>query len=524
MTDELVEMLGEPGEMLGEPGEFLGEPGEFLGEPAIYAWPQSAVAGERVELFAAGPARVAAKVSVTRIGVRRETVWRGDIELEPHTLAPNGRTATHGCDWPAAAELVIDPEWRSGYYEVVLRSDAGRSAHEAIGFFVVRNATADPRRPLIALATNTWNAYNDFGGRNLYENGTHVSFRRPMAKGLLRKPDGLGSRVTVINAPDRGNRAHVRYLRDHHFTQWAGSAGWPNYELPFIQWAERNGYELDYALNADLEDQNALAGRSLYLSVGHDEYWSAPMRDTVEAFTKGGGNALFLSGNTAFWQVRLEDDASTMIGYKGLFKRDPVFGTDRQATLTSMWSDHLLERPENHMTGVSFVRGGYHRIGNVVASGAGGYTVYEYDHWVFAGTGVTYGDLIGSESIIVGYECDGCDFVMRNGMPSPTMLDGTPANFRILGLAPAQHFNRTNAPRPPADDIPSEVEYIASRAFGSHDQEFIDAIDHGHSVMGIHEPGGFVFTSGSTDWAWGLTGNSPIVEQITNNLMQRALS
>ena len=45
----------------------------------------------------------------------------------------------------------------------------------------------------------------------------------------------------------------------------------------------------------------------LYLSIGHDEYWSGPMRDTVEAFTRAGGNALFLSGNTSFWQVRLED-------------------------------------------------------------------------------------------------------------------------------------------------------------------------------------------------------------------------
>ena len=494
---------------------------EPLAEPAIFAWPQSAVAGERVELFAAGPHHIGAQVSVTRIGMRRETVWRSDIQLEPHDVSPN--TAAKGCDWPVAVDLTVDPEWRSGYYEVCLRSNAGRSAHEAVGFFVVRNAVSDPSRPLIALATNTWNAYNDFGGRNLYEGGTNVSFRRPMAKGLLRKPEGPGSRVTVMRTPDHGNRAHVRYLRDHQFTQWAGSAGWPNYEFPFIQWAERNGFELDYAINADLEDPHALDGRSLYLSVGHDEYWSGAMRDTVEAFTKGGGNALFLSGNTAFWQVRLEANATTMVGYKGLFKRDPVLGTDQQHTLTTMWSDHLLERPENHMTGVTFVHGGYHRIGKVVASGAGGYTIYEPEHWIFDGTGVTYGDLIGAESVIVGYECDGCDFVMRHGTPTPTGLDGTPADFLILGLAPAQHFNRTNAPRPPADGAPSEIEYIASRAFATQSPDAVTSINHGHSVMGIHEPGGFVFTSGSTDWAWGLTGASPVVEQITATLMTRGI-
>ena len=302
-----------------------------------------------------------------------------------------------------------------------------------------------------------------------------------------------------------------------------GLRGWPNYELPFVQWAERNGYELDYALNADLEDPTILDGRRMYLSVGHDEYWSGPMRDTVEAFTKAGGNALFLSGNTAFWQVRLEDDGATMVGYKDRFERDPVFGTDRQSELTSMWSDHLIGRTENSMTGVSFVRGGYHRIGRTVASGAGGYTIYQPEHWIFADTEVTYGDVIGTKSVIVGYECDGCDFTMRNGIPSPTGTDGTPLDFAIIGLAPAEHFNRTNAPRPPKGDAMSEVEFIAWRALGEKGPEGVAALEHGHCMMGMHEPGGFVFTSGTTDWAWGLTGQDPVVEQVTRNLLDRGL-
>ncbi len=381
----------------------------------------------------------------------------------------------------------------------------------------------DPNRPLLALCTNTYNAYNDVGGRNLYEGGTHVSFARPIANGLLRKPDGPGARVTVMQTPDPKNRAHVSYLRSHQFTQWAGSAGWPNYELPFVRWAETNGYDIDYAVNADLEDPATLDGRRVYLSVGHDEYWSGPMRDTVEDFTRAGGNALFLSGNTAFWQVRIEDEGRTMVGYKDRFARDPVFGTDDQHRLTGMWSDHLLERPENRMTGVSFVRGGYHRIGQVIANGAGGYTVYRPDHWVFDGTDTTYGDLLGHESVIVGYECDGCDFVMRDGLPVPTGTDGTPDDFTILGITPTQHFDRTNAPRPPADGVMSEVEFIAWRSTGSESAEAVAAIAHGHATMGIHEPGGFVFTSGSTDWAWGLTGRDPVVERITRNLLDRGL-
>jgi hypothetical protein len=252
------------------------------------------------------------------------------------------------------------------------------------------------------------------------------------------------------------------------------------------------------------------------------------MRDTVEGFIARGGHAAFLSGNTSFWQVRLEEPtpegpAASMVGYKGFFKRDPVYGTDRVGELTSMWSDHLIGRPENQMTGVSFARGGYHRIGRVVGSGAGGYTMHRTDHWLFDGTGLGYGDVLGTGATVVGYECDGCAFTSRDGLPYPTGEDGTPESFEILGTAPAAHFDRTNAQRPPAPDEPSELEFIASRLFDSREPGLTERVKHGHAVLGTYTSpaGGVVVTSGSTDWAHGLVGRDPQVEQITRNLLDR---
>ena len=45
--------------------------------------------------------------------------------------------------------------------------------------------------------------------------------------------------------------------------------------------------------------------------------------------------------------------------------------------------------------------------------------------------------------------------------------DGTPPTFEILGTCPTQHFTRESAPRPPKPGEPSELEYIASRVFGT---------------------------------------------------------
>jgi hypothetical protein len=212
-----------------------------------------------------------------------------------------------------------------------------------------------------------------------------------------------------------------------------------------------------------------------------------------------------------------------MVGYKGRFKQDPVWSTEDRSTLTSMWSDHAIGRPENQMTGVSFSRGGYHRIGKRATMGAGGYTVHRPDHWLFEGTGIGYGDVLGAAAVAVGYECDGCAFTYVDGLPVPTHEDGTPEGFTILGTAPAAHFTRTTATRPPRPDEPSEIEFIAARLFGDRSPEAIQRIAAGHAVLGTYTSpgGGVVVTSGSTDWAHGLAGRDPQVERITRNLLDR---
>ena len=499
-----------------------------------YCWPQSAVAGERVALHLSATALDGndrlVRFEVARVGAERDVVHAATVPAGDHPTPADA--AAKGCAWPAAASIDVAPSWRSGYYEVLLRIDDGSKVRESHAFFVVRPSTAmtaSRARMLLPLATNTWHAYNDFGGPNLYTGGTHVALQRPMARGYLHKPDGVGRRVTVVNAPDRHMAAHRGYLQLNHLSPYAGSAGWPDWEQPFIAWCEREGLAIDVCTNADLEDHpDIVDDYPLLLSVGHDEYWSAGMRDTVEDFIGRGGNVAFLSGNTSFWQVRLQErdgdgPGAVMVGYKAQFKDDPVWGTDRQAETTTMWSDHAVERPENRMTGVSFSRGGYHRIGKVISNGAGGYTIHRPDHWLFEGTGIGYGDVLGSDVTLVGYECDGCAFTVRDGLPYPTHEDGTPESFAILGTVPAAHFTRDTATRPPPPGAPSEGEYIASRVFGTRDQWAVDKLKHGHAVLGTwtSDAGGTVVTSGSTDWAHGLAGRDPQVERITRNLIDR---
>ena len=116
---------------------------------------------------------------------------------------------------------------------------------------------------------------------------------------------------------------------------------------------------------------------------------------------------------------------------------------------------------------------------------------------------------MGEQDRIVGYECDGCEFEMRSGLPVPTYEDGTPKSFEILGTAPAGlgkgEFGMVNI------------------ALYGEDQEGRPA-RQGAAVLGIYTRGGTVVTSGCTEWAYGLRGQDKRVERITRNILDKLSS
>jgi len=411
-------------------------------------------------------------IEIARVGAEREIVWsQDDLPGAEYPIPENA--PSHGCGWPASFRLGVPAEWRSGYYLVSMRveDEGGKFTHwnrrtsEGETFFVIRSQNPGrDTKMLIQLATNTYNAYNNWGGYSLY--GYH-------ARGNLQ-----GHRVS-FNRPVRGL-----------FSRW---------ELPFVAWAERRGFRLDYAANSDLEFRpEILKSYRLVLSVGHDEYWSSPMRDNLEAFISDGGNVAFFSGNSVCWQVRSEEGGRALVCWKQWYNQDPVYRTGDYRLLTTLWGHHLLGRPENELTGVGFLFGGYHLSHDQFMDGSGSYTVHRPDHWVFEGTGLKRGDTLGGKDTVVGYECDGCEFRMEDGLPVPMHQDDTPKGFVILSTAPARWH-------------PDDSEWYERWEKGRI----------GAAVMGVYRRGGTVFTAGTTDWSHGLGGGDPAVERITRNILNR---
>lgn len=437
-----------------------------------YADQLSYRAGEVVSLHVSTSAPLY-DMEVARIGAQREIVWREE-SLKGAAYDIPEEASAQGCDWPVAHGFTVGADWRSGYYEVRLSvADGGgdfthwgeRQAAGTLHFVVRSSRPGRDTKILLQLATNTYNAYNNWGGYSLYAyhgrgkvQGHRVSFARP-SNGTF-------------------------------FDRW---------ERHFIVWAEERGYALDYAVNGDLEFRPELLQHyRLVLSVGHDEYWSAPMRDQLEAFIANGGNAAFFSGNSVCWQVRSEDEGRALVCWKQRFNQDPLYASGDQALLSTLWSHHLVGRPENQLTGVGFLYGGYHLSHGQFMDGGGAYTVHRPDHWVYEGTGLQQGDEFGAADTIVGYECDGCEFELKDGLPVAIGSCGTPENFVILGTCPARWH-------------PDDCEWYERWEKGRT----------GAATMGLYERGGTVFTAATTDWPHGLTGGDPAVMRITHNVLDR---
>jgi hypothetical protein len=157
-----------------------------------------------------------------------------------------------------------------------------------------------------------------------------------------------------------------------------------------------------------------------------------------------------------------------------------------------------------------------------VARGSGGYTVYRDRHWALEGTDLFYGDVIGSELPLLGYENDGCRFAFGDdGLPSPIASLGVPDNLEIIALAPCafgEEINRGYVPLIP----PEKLDVCAQIVFGDASALSQQRMLRGHAVMASFRRGrGEVFNSGTTEWVHGLRAKDPFIEKITRNVLRR---
>ncbi len=211
---------------------------------------------------------------------------------QPNCLT-NATTGLLDCgNWAVSASWNVPADATSGiYFAKAVRNDTGGASHIV---FIVRD-DAGSSDILFQTSDTTWQAYNTYGGNSFYTG----------------------------NGPGTGGAANgraykVSYNRPFNTRSVDGGQDWLfNAEYPMVRWLEANGYDVSYFTGVDSDRFGSLIqNHKIFLSVGHDEYWSGNQRANVEAARDAGVHLAFFSGNEVFWKTRWENSYRTLVCYK----------------------------------------------------------------------------------------------------------------------------------------------------------------------------------------------------------------
>jgi hypothetical protein len=350
-----------------------------LGEDhAVQGWADhvSATNGDRVRLYVSTTAarfRVEAYRMGWYGGLGARLVWRSPSlpgrRQPPPTLTPQTNPlVTH---WRPSLGLTVGAGWPPGVYLLKLVAATGQR-------YVPLTVRDDRSRAALVVqnAVTTWQAYNLWGGRDLYIG-----------------PDGsleTRSRVVSFDRPYAGS----------------GAGEFLGNEYPLVRLVERLGLDVTYWTDIDLHRHpgRLLAHRGL-VSLGHDEYWSTRMRRGAEAARAGGVNLAFLGANAVFRHIRLQPSPTgpdrEEVNYKPWsVGDDPAWRTD-PSQVTTDWREPPLHDPESRLLGDLYECNPTDAAGVVVEPS-----------WLLAGSGVRAGTRLPG---LVGDEYDR----VQAGQPRP---------------------------------------------------------------------------------------------------------
>lgn len=294
---------------------------------------------------------------------------------------PGGRQATPTpdalgtvrCEWPVTATLRTSG-WPEGSY--LLRLDAGGKARYVP---LTLRSTSTAGRLVLVSSVASYQAYNQWGGHSLYK-GPDGSF-------------GTRARVVSFDRPyDLDGARHVL-----------------NFEIGPVQLAESLGLDLAYLTSWEVHHEVGVLDRAAgCVSLGHDEYWTVPMRTAVERARDAGTNLAFLGANAVYWRIRLDATGRLLTCYKS-GTEDPITG---RPETTAMWRAAPRPEPENRLTGMLYEA--FPADADLV--------IHDPGFFLFEGLGLRRGDRVPG---IVATEID-------RAYP----IAGTPTNLQVVAHSP----------------------------------------------------------------------------------------
>lgn len=418
-------------------------------------------------------------------GARKVAIQRPTVlpQQQPNCNFTPGVNLVDCGNWAESAQWAVPADAASGIYFAKLVRDSGQFGSSHV-FFIVRDDSS--RSDLLYKTSDTtWQAYNDYGGFSFYEGGgggengaPKISYNRPF---VTRGVNGGES--------------------------WVFSA-----EYPMVRWLESNGYDLSYFTGVDTATRGSLITQHhVFMSSGHDEYWSNEERSSVEAAAAEGVNLAFFTGNTMYWKTRWEDSNRTLVCYKESSQK-----LDPSPVWTGLWRDPRFSppsdggRPENRLTGALYAQRS--TLALTVPADDGKMRLWRNTSIAQQSPGQT----ATLPSGVLGYEWDeAIDTGGGGAIQSAYGLAPTGATFRPPGLI---HLSTTTS----GQVGPLQANDPELNAPGSNPRAAAVAPVTHHLTLYRAPSGALVFDAATVQWSWGLDSNHDGAATPTDARMQQA--
>jgi N,N-dimethylformamidase len=355
-----------------------------------YAWPKWCRAGDQIQFRVHSVEPY--KLELWRYGIEKQFVrrlgWydnhgpRGAMQT-----VPDGFFVESGVKWHSGFGTVhqqkIEAPRQSGLYYFHAKTESG-----AFFSFPLVVAPEEPQGKIAVIAsTNTWNAYNPFGGRSNYV----------LAGSMIDEP--------IVNSlsdlPRYRLSDYGEWKSNSHFDWISFDRPEPYNHIPeevqctdpiegrqachlspaewrLLGWLERERFP--YSLYSDQQLHDGMVDldeyRILILSV-HPEYWSIPMYQRVKKWVfDEGGRVLYLGGNGLNCAIDYNSDLSAM-------------------KCLNPWPEGLESRMHGAFESEANLLGVVYSDPGAMTSAP--YRVLDGNHWAFRMTGLRNGDLFGTK-------------------------------------------------------------------------------------------------------------------------------
>ena len=364
-------------------------------------------------------------------------------------------------NWSPSFSLRIGRAFVPGDYLFKLTASAGQQSYVPLTISAPRSTATY----LLINRTFTEEGWNTWGGYDFYQ--------------------GEGACAPTYPVCNRARM--VSY--DRPFATGDGASDFLGNEYPLIELMERDGLDVDYVTDTALDaDPSLELGHRVILSLGHDETWSTPERQGLDAAQAAGANVVFFGAAAVLRHVRMEPSAlgpeRVEVDYRDSAE-DPLNSQGNPLDVTG----NTFASPPTNWSEVPLTGEEYAGYLNGTANVP--FVVYDASSFVFAGTGLQDG------AELAGVVMSDFDHLAVGG--------GSPQDVEVLGHSP----------------IPTTLAYTNQGTWGG--QSYADM-----TYYTDPQSGSGVIDTGTVNWIYSLyncapglsTCQSAAVRAITSNILR----